>query len=215
MTTLQTFFKNNMESIIAMVVLIITLLTLFSVAGIDFNPHRHDHIEKIVTIESYINPTKSHGSIDNEGSSRLIKMSTKDDSEKVMLMDDTEETGSPASVSFSEKQKVLASQKKQKQDHVFSLLKKKDKVFQKTLGDHKGIDSICAVHTKTKDTESNCNKLKYANCNTTNCCVWLTHDNTCSAGNKKGPTYLEKNNKTVNKSQYYHMGKCYGSKCPE
>ena len=213
MTQLQIFFKNNMESILAIVVLIITLLILFSVAGIDFNPRRHEHIEKIVTVESFINPIELDGNSNNEGGDSGIKKDIDNNDDQEMLMDDEEETGSPANVSASTKQQQMAKKKKQKQDHIFALLKKKDRVFQKTLGDHKGQNSICnPSSTKVKDTENICNTFSEKTCGAHNCCVWLTGQN-CAAGNKNGPTYLEKDNKTVDKSQYYYMGKCYGKKC--
>ena len=50
---MDSFLKNNIEYIIAFVILFISLLTMFTVLGVDFNPHRHEHIEKIVTIESF------------------------------------------------------------------------------------------------------------------------------------------------------------------
>ncbi len=50
---MASFIRNNIVYIIVFVVLLISILTMFTVLGIDFNPHRHEHIEKIVTIESF------------------------------------------------------------------------------------------------------------------------------------------------------------------
>ena len=56
MATFKNFMENNIGYIIAVVALFISLMTLFTFLGVDFNPHGKEHIEKIVTIESMLNP---------------------------------------------------------------------------------------------------------------------------------------------------------------
>lgn len=213
MTSLQTFMKNNVEYIIAVVMLFISLLTLFSVLGVDFNPRGKTHIDKIVTVESFINPIEldENVSIDNDKKDDSVVTETSGD---VPLEDDSEETGNPIRVSTSEKQKQKEGEQKETQKRIISLLKQKDKAFQKTLGDTKGLSSHCnPQYTTSADTESHCNTQNESMCSINGCCVWLTNDNMCSAGNHTGPTFLVKNKQNVDKSKYYHMGKCYGSTC--
>ena len=50
-STLQ-FFKLHGSSIMTVVIIIITLLTAFSMLGINLNPKRNKRVEKVVTIES-------------------------------------------------------------------------------------------------------------------------------------------------------------------
>ena len=49
---IQTFFKTQGPNILTLVVLFFTLLTLFKIIGVDFNPKVDKHISKVVTVES-------------------------------------------------------------------------------------------------------------------------------------------------------------------
>ena len=51
--TLRTFFRTQGAYIIMIVVIIFTLLTLFSILGVTFTPVEDKHIQKVVTIESF------------------------------------------------------------------------------------------------------------------------------------------------------------------
>ena len=49
---IKTFFKTQGPHIITLVVLFLTLLILFKILGVDFNPKVDKHISKVVTVES-------------------------------------------------------------------------------------------------------------------------------------------------------------------
>jgi len=75
-------------------------------------------------------------------------------------------------------------------------------------------DAFCESHRGASQVlEKSCGKLTQNNCNSTSCCVW-TSDNTCLAGNIKGPTFnSDTNGKTKKWDTYYFQNKCYGAKC--
>ena len=239
MTNLNIFLENNIEYIIIVVILFISLLTLFTVLGVDFNSHRHDHIDKIVTVESFINEISEDSKVpsneeeenesqddetgadagsntgadagdDEDGSQDL------DNTGDLPLMDDSEETGNPIRVSFSKKQKAKEDHKKYKQRRIMELLKKKHDSIQSTIGDRK-INSHCDPLSSTAESiESHCNTMNHNTniCKTHNCCVWLSNEASCVAGNKDGPTFLTKNGQYRDSSQYHYNGECYGKSCP-
>lgn len=189
MENLQLFMKNNIEYIIAVVALFISLITLFSIIGVNFNSHRHTHIDKIVTVEAFINEISEDSTVnfdDNEEQSEEplldnVEQSNKigptndvehsdnitqtantddtDDTGDVPLMDDSEETGNPIRVSFSKKQKKKEEHKAYKQRRIMQLLKEKHNTFQKTL-DQDHLSSHChPVHTTAKSAEDHCNTM--------------------------------------------------------
>ena len=59
--TLRTFFRTQGAYIIMIVVIIFTLLTLFSILGVTFTPVEDKHIQKVVTIESFADSDFSDG----------------------------------------------------------------------------------------------------------------------------------------------------------
>lgn len=217
MTNLQLFMQHNIEYIIAVVVLFISLITLFSVLGVNFNSHRHNHIDKIVTVEAFINSVDDDAKIssnDNE-EANISSDDDLDDTGDVPLMDDTEETGSPVRVSFSKKQKEKEDHKAYKQRRIMQLLKEKNGAFQKTLGGDHGRSHCHPVHTTAQSSEEHCNTMNNIQdkCKIHHCCVWLTNDKKCVAGNKDGPTFLTNKGKYVDNSHYYHKGQCHGKDC--
>ena len=48
----ETFFYKNGEYIILLVVMFLSVLVLFRILGVDFNPKVNKHISKVVTLES-------------------------------------------------------------------------------------------------------------------------------------------------------------------
>ncbi len=58
-------------------------------------------------------------------------------------------------------------------------------------------------------TSESCKKLTRNNCNSVKCCVWMS-DDTCVAGNERGPTYnTDDNGKTKAIDFYYYQNKRY------
>jgi hypothetical protein len=67
--------------------------------------------------------------------------------------------------------------------------------------------SLCE-HNKNES----CKKLTRKNCNDVKCCVWMS-DDTCVAGNERGPTYnTDDNGKTREIDFYYYQNKRYGTR---
>ena len=213
---MDSFLEKNLGYIIAVVVLFISLLTLFAVLGVDFNPHRHEHIDKIVTIESYTNgplDENEEATIPSSSESNQIQSQP----EVYQLKDDDEETGRSVSVAASQKDEERIDDKKSKERRIRSLLKNANTNFIKTLADSKGLSSHCHARFGEKDNaESHCNKIKRkGGCAINNCCVWLVQQNSpkCVAGSVGGPIYLTRNGERKNASTYYYQDKCYGEGC--
>jgi len=55
MNNMRQFFNKYGASIMTVVVVFITILTVFSMLGINLNPKKDKHIQKVVTIESLDN----------------------------------------------------------------------------------------------------------------------------------------------------------------
>tara|TARA_Y100000389_G_C17243036_1_gene404131 strand:+ start:69 stop:749 length:681 start_codon:yes stop_codon:yes gene_type:complete len=226
MTKFKIFIQNNIEYIIVVVVLFISLLTLFSVLGVDFNSHRHDHIDKIVTVEAFINEISEDATVpSNVNKEEDVSQDQDsgadsgdiDNTGDVPLMDDSEETGNPIRVSFSKKQKAKEEHKSYKQRRILELLKEKHGSIQKTLGDNHLHSNCHPVYSTSHSIEEHCNTMNdiQDKCKINPCCVLLPKDNKCVAGNKDGPTFLAKDGNYVDNSHYYHKGDCYGKSCKE
>ena len=70
--------------------------------------------------------------------------------------------------------------------------------------------SFCEHHAGSKN--ESCKKLTRKNCNDVKCCVWMSND-TCVAGNERGPTYnTDDKGKTKEIDFYYYQNKRYGNK---
>jgi len=50
---MNSFFAEQGANILTVVIIFLTLLTLFSIMGVNFNPVVDKHVEKVVTIESF------------------------------------------------------------------------------------------------------------------------------------------------------------------
>ena len=111
MAALKNFMENNVGYIIAIVALFISLMTLFTFLGVDFNPHGKEHIEKIVTIEGMLAPLD-----DNEESTVSLgnTQSTTNDPTPAQLEDSSEMTGSSSMVTTSTNQAKELQEKKRK-----------------------------------------------------------------------------------------------------
>jgi len=53
MSSTTVFLKEQSANILTVVIIFLTLLTLFSIMGVNFNPVVDKHVEKVVTIESF------------------------------------------------------------------------------------------------------------------------------------------------------------------
>ena len=75
-------------------------------------------------------------------------------------------------------------------------------------------DALCYKYSdlspaeELKNIDKDCNSLKESSCNSSKCCVWLNGEK-CVGGDKSGPTWQDKNNKT---KYYSWKNTCYG-KC--
>ena len=56
MNKMAAFFKTHGANILSLTILFVTVLVLFNILGVDFNPDAgvKKHISKIVTMESFI-----------------------------------------------------------------------------------------------------------------------------------------------------------------
>jgi len=217
MVTFQNFMDNNIGYIIALVALFISLLTLFTFLGIDFNYHGRDHVEKVVTVEGMMTPLDENEESTVPQSATVITK-TPNNPKPVQLQDSSSMTGSSVSVSTSSRQADELREKKDKERRILSMLKSADSSFTQSLADKKGTNSHCHPRFSTiEETEQHCNRMKNnkTSCDVHNCCVWLVHDKgpQCVAGGPQGPVYHTKNKNPVDKSQYYHNGNCHGEGC--
>lgn len=87
----------------------------------------------------------------------------------------------------------------------------KPKLFQNTL-----TTSLCDKSNSSSQQQKKCKKLNNKSCNSTSCCIWLSN-NTCVAGNKKGPIFYGKKMPTMDginvASEEKHSGIEYGQHC--
>lgn len=73
-------------------------------------------------------------------------------------------------------------------------------------------DALCYKYSdlspaeELKNINKDCNSLKESSCNSSKCCVWLNGEK-CVGGDKSGPTWQDKNNKT---KYYSWKNTCYG-----
>lgn len=226
MNPVQVFFRANGLVVLSVVVSILLLLAFFSLIGVDFNPHRKQHIDKIVTVESFISNIEKDvkllnddsnkdtaqdiNGVNNEGNLTNIKYNY-----DLPTQDDSEETGRSVTVSLDprEKRKILAL--KERQRMLESTIKNQHKTVQTALLDSMNSSSICNPKTSTLlQAHDFCNMIKRPDtCDTNSCCIRLSSGD-CVGGDSKGPTYQEKNGIVTNADYYYYMGKCYG-KCPD
>lgn len=216
MATFKNFMKNNIGYIIAIVALFISLMTLFTFLGVDFNPHGKEHIEKIVTIESMLNPLD-----DNEEATvqptPSITEKTENNPKPVQLEDSSDMTGSSSMVTTSKKQGDELQEKRRKRDRILGMLKAADTSFVHSLADKKGTNSHCHPRfAKVEDSEKHCNRISHkVNCDIHNCCVWLPNEKRpkCVAGGPNGPVYHTSKGEPVDSSKYFYQGKCHGEGC--
>lgn len=211
------FMENNIGYIIAIVALFISLMTLFTFLGVDFNSHSKEHIEKIVTVEGML------ASLDDNEESTVpqslgITEKTENNPKPVQLEDSSEMTGSSSMVTTSTNQAKELQEKKRKRNRILGMLKAADTSFLHSLADKKGTSSHCHPRfAKVEDSERHCNKISQhkVNCDIHNCCVWLVHDKgpQCVAGGRHGPVYHTRNGKPIDSSKYFYQGKCYGKEC--
>jgi hypothetical protein len=55
--SIKEFLKEQWPNILTIVIIFITLLSIFSILGINFNPIKNKVIQKIVTVESFVTNT--------------------------------------------------------------------------------------------------------------------------------------------------------------
>ena len=216
MAALKNFMENNVGYIIAIVALFISLMTLFTFLGVDFNPHGKEHIEKIVTIEGML------ASLDDNEESTVpqtpgITQPTTNNPKPVQLEDSSEMTGSSSMVTTSTNQAKELQEKKRKRNRIKRMLKATDASFTQSLADKKGTSCHCHPRfSKVKDSERHCNRISNKlNCDIHNCCVWLVHDKgpQCVTGGPNGPVYHTRNGKPIDSSKYFYQGNCHGEGC--
>lgn len=215
MAALKNFMENNVGYIIAIVALFISLMTLFTFLGVDFNPHGKEHIEKIVTIEGMLAPLDDYEESTVNQPPGITKLTTSDQN-PVHLEDSSEMTGSSSMVTSSTKQSKMLHEKIRKRNRIKRMLKATDASFTQSLADKKGTSSHCHRWGKVKDSERHCNKISNKlNCDTQNCCVWLVGDKgpQCVAGGPNGPVYHTRNGNPIDSSKYFYQGNCHGTRC--
>lgn len=213
---MDSFLKNNIEYIIAFVILFISLLTMFTVLGVDFNPHRHEHIEKIVTIESFEGQSSDNDDLLERSPVQPLG-SLEENPGLYQVKDGAEETGRSVSASASRRDQKIIAERRNRERRIKTLLVNANSNFVQTLADSKGLSSQC--HARFGDqisTEKHCNNIKRAKgCATNNCCVWLFNESApkCVSGSSSGPVYLTRDGKSIDDQKYFHKGKCYGLDC--
>ena len=81
-------------------------------------------------------------------------------------------------------------------------------------------NAFCKVNQNNHiELNKNCNSLDEQGCNSTNCCVYVNHDNKkeCMGGNEQGPHFNGTEKNPLNILYFYFKNKCtsVNEKCPE
>lgn len=199
MTQLRSFLGEYAGEIMMVVILILGLLVLFSMLGVDFNPRNNEHIDKVVTIESFINEVDQDDSIDKSAPP---------------TSDDSEETGRPVNVSYDSSEADKQHHKQERERHVAAGIQHQHQAIHTALLDSMNPSSICNPKNSTlAEAHKTCSTITRANtCDLNSCCIRLGTGK-CVGGDSKGPTYLAHGGQKVDADYYYYKAKCYG-KCP-
>jgi hypothetical protein len=70
---IQKFFKEHGANVMTGVIIIITLLVLFDILGVNFDPIRNTHIQKVVTVEKFTDASDEADALNTKNPSAICE----------------------------------------------------------------------------------------------------------------------------------------------
>ena len=180
----QSFFKQHLTKILAVVLIIFALLVFFEIKGIDLNKdNKSEVLEKVVSVKPI-----------HEGFTKGARRQAKNKQQK--------------------KQNINNKKNNKKKNTIQPVVLGATTSVNTSVNTTNTTNTtgFCdPIKFTPSEINTKCGQLTKENCNVTGCCVYL-NNNKCVGGDKNGPTFLsDGKGKLLNIDYYYYKNQCYGN----